>query len=225
MTTEQEREWLPLYAAIGDSLTVGVGSTFFTPNFVERYRQRIEQAFNRPVAVQTFAKNGATTEQILASLSDPNVAQAIGQADIITLTAGGNDLIKAGKEFLRTGNTELLQYALSSGSANIEQIIQTIHMLNPPAQHPYIIRLFNLYNPLPGIPEAAPWIQAFNRQLAGFKRFPHIEVVDLYHIFLGHEAFYLSFDHIHPNPRGYEAMADAAAQLGYGSIGQYAALP
>ncbi|MGP3739891.1 SGNH/GDSL hydrolase family protein [Bacillus sp. 4A_MP2] len=41
---------------------------------------------------------------------------------------------------------------------------------------------------------------------------PHVEVVDIYGVFEGHQSAYLSIDQFHPNHKGYEAMAEALFQ-------------
>nr|MDF9459866.1 GDSL-type esterase/lipase family protein [Bacillus pumilus] len=70
----------------------------------------------------------------------------------------------------------------------------------------------NLYNPFPQIPIAERWLQQYNHQLRLLAANPHVEVVDVYRAFEGHERDYLSIDQFHPNHKGYEAMAKALFQ-------------
>ena len=202
------------YVALGDSLTVGVGTPLFSRAFVDRYLELSEQALKHAIYLNIFAKIGATTEEILQCLSMPEVAVNISFADIITLTAGGNDLIHAAETFLITKKSQDLEDALNKSMAHIGKIIDKIHTLNPPQKHTYIIRLLNLYNPFPDIPEADSWIQNFNAHLAMFSKMPHIGVVDIYHPFAGRQGELLSLDHIHPNSTGYKVMAEATHLLG-----------
>jgi uncharacterized protein (TIGR01732 family) len=212
---EKERHILR-YVALGDSLTVGVGAPLFTrASFVDRYQQLSERALKHIIYLNTFAKIGATTEEVLQDLSRSEVAVNVSHANIITLTAGGNDLIQAAESFLKSKKTQDLEEALDKSTSNIANIIDKIHALNPPQNHTYIIRLLNLYNPFPDIPEADSWIQDFNTHLAMFSKMPHIGVVDIYHPFAGRQRELLSIDKIHPNPIGYKIMAEATYQLGY----------
>ena len=88
------------YCGLGDSLTVGVGSNIFEKGFIGKYlfltRKR---PFNQPIAPAVFARVGATTGDILKSFEHPFVCRTIKEAEIITITAGGNDLIDAAEQF------------------------------------------------------------------------------------------------------------------------------
>lgn len=215
MSNNQKGEAHTLYyVALGDSLTVGVG-TLFSRTFVDHYLELSEQALKHFIYLTICAKAGAITEEILQCLSMPDVALCVAHADIITLTAGGNDLIHAAEKFLITKKTQDLNDALNDSMTNIAGIIDKIHALNPPEKNTYIIRILNLYNPFPDIPEVDSWIRDFNAHLATFSRMPHIGIVDIYHPFAGKQNEILSVDHVHPNAIGYKVMAEATYQLGY----------
>lgn len=203
------------YVALGDSLTVGVGSAIFTPGFVGDYTLLSQSALCAPICPRVFAKIGATTDEILQSLSIPEVAYHISHADIITLTAGGNDLIHAAEAFLVNHKVQDLETAVNQSTANISKIICKIHELNPPEKHTYILRILDLYNPFPNISETRPWIHAFNTHLASFSSMPHIGIANIYSPFEGRQKELLSSDHVHPNPKGYKVMAEATYRLGY----------
>ncbi|MGE7625346.1 hypothetical protein ACQKMD_20790 [Viridibacillus sp. NPDC096237] len=88
------------YLAIGDSLTVGIGVLFLDPGFVEYYRGLSQQILKKSVFYKKCARSGATTEDVLIMLHFPSVTESVKYADIITITAGGGDLINAAKKFL-----------------------------------------------------------------------------------------------------------------------------
>ncbi|WP_059170233.1 GDSL-type esterase/lipase family protein [Bacillus sp. FJAT-27445] len=204
------------YTALGDSLTVGIGTALFPcSSFVWRYKALSEHALNRQIDVNIFAKTGATSREILQFFSWPKVAVNVASADIITITVGGNDLIDAAEVFLATFDTQVLKKALDESTANIGKILEEIHTLKSGVDNSYIIRLVNLYNPFPKIPEADRWIQDFNAHLETISKKPHIGVVDVYHAFSGRQNELLSLDRAHPNPNGYRVMAEVAYQLGY----------
>ncbi|GGL53359.1 GDSL-type esterase/lipase family protein [Sporolactobacillus putidus] len=208
----------PLYAALGDSLTVGVGSTIFMPNFVKCFHQSLESFFRQPIARLVFARNGATTGEILESLSRPDVSQAVGSARFITLTGGGNDLLRAGKVWLKTRDNTFILSALHESFANIEQIITKIIDLHSSDPEPFMIRILNLYNPVPYIPESHIWLETFNEKLLSLERFAEVRIADIYHAFYGREPHLLARDHTHPNPLGYRIMADTTARLGFAPV-------
>lgn len=77
------------YVALGDSISSGYGL------------KEEEQMFTQQVANQndfqltSLAQNGETSETLLQRLNDPEAAASVAQADVITITIGGNDLMNA----------------------------------------------------------------------------------------------------------------------------------
>ncbi|MCO7176064.1 GDSL-type esterase/lipase family protein [Sporolactobacillus kofuensis] len=205
----------PLYVALGDSLTVGVGSTLFQPNFVKLYQQALEAYCQMPIMKRVFAKNGATTVDLFSYSQQPNVREAIQHAQFITLTGGGNDFLRAGRHWLRTGDFSAVRLASQQSLFYIEQMIQRITALHSEQSAPYMIRILNLYNPLFYIPNTNEWLEDYNRHLEELEQYPFVRVADIYHAFTGNEPQLLSFDHIHPNPIGYRIMADVTASIGF----------
>lgn len=203
------------YVAIGDSLTVGLGSDLFSPGFVGRYAEDASNSLHRHIVVDKFARSGSTSGEILNALYVPAICDALAASDIVTITAGANDLIDAAEAFLTNQNEEQLFLALETSTTNIKKMIERIHDLHDPAHYCYAMRLLNLYNPFPNIPLADPWIQRFNARLAEFERFPHIKVADIYSAFQGRQQELLTPHGIHPNDHGYEVMADVLNRLGY----------
>jgi len=203
------------YVALGDSLTVGVGSDLFHPGFVDRYAEEASRTLGQPVFTDKYARTGATSGEILGALYLPVVSESLQTSDIVTLTAGGNDLIDAAETFFIDQNENRLMSALETAMANIKRIIERIHVIHNPEHHRYIMRILNLYNPFPAIPQANAWIQNFNNHLSGFARYPHIKIADIYSAFQGRQNELLSLDRIHPNARGYTVMAEVLNRLGY----------
>lgn len=202
------------YCGIGDSLTVGVGSILFTKGFITRYLYLTGKVLKAPILPSTFGKIGATTGDILDSLNNKFVAKEIEEADIITITAGGNDLIDAAENFAEDKNEDDFFIALESGKRNLKNIIHRIMEIKQ-KQDPYIVRMMNLYNPFPELMVADKWVEAFNHNIERLKKPPIIKVADIHDLFLNREKELLFFDHIHPNYKGYAIIADALSRLGY----------
>jgi len=205
----------PLYVAIGDSLTVGIGSTFFQPNFVKLYHRTLEAYYQTQIERRVYARNGATTEEIRNILSQPEVAESVSNASFITLTGGGNDFLKAGRTWMRTGDTSPIIEASQQSLIQFDQMIQRIDTLHASNPSPFIVRVLNLYNPLFYIPNTNHWLEEYTKRLTGLERYPFVRVADIYRAFSGHEPQLLGFDHIHPNPIGYRIMAQITANLGF----------
>jgi lysophospholipase L1-like esterase len=206
------------YIALGDSLTVGIGASFLSPGFVQRYQILAMSELQEPVNVQTYAHPGYQSHDILLELNNDFLMEQIKNADIITITAGGNDLIQAARKFEEDQNEEDFSIALKRCMDNYQRIIKTINVLKNDSANPYIIRLIDLYNPFPENPLAEKWIKKFNLQLKNFVKVPYISVVQIDRVFKGHETEYLSIDGLHPSDRGYEKIAEALHHLGYGEL-------
>lgn len=197
------------YVAIGDSLTVGVGARLFGGGFVQRFWWMLEKKTHAPVELSVFAKSGLTTEQILQLFKRSEVRRSIAAADIITITGCGNDLVQAVQQYEESEDEKKLLQAVMHCQANFSKMIQEIAQIKRGQHQPYYMYFMNLYNPFPQIPIAGRWLQQYNQQLRLLAANPHVEVVDVYRAFEGHERAYLSIDQFHPNPKGYEAMAEA----------------
>ncbi|MCY9662034.1 GDSL-type esterase/lipase family protein [Paenibacillus chondroitinus] len=194
------------YLAFGDSLTVGFGAPDGR-GFVYSFKQKVEQWLNVPVRLIQAGTNGATTSELLQTLqSDPQIQKDIQTADIITITAGGNDLIQGAIPFFYQNDPAFLKTALQTYESNYKEIMVQIETLRQGIDTPYLIALIGLYNPLPQVPESAYWVQRFNIFLRKLEQ-PHIHIVQVYDAFVGQDTRYLSDDAIHPNEEGYDELA------------------
>lgn len=206
-----------LYVALGDSLTVGVGSHFH-PGFVPRYQRMIEEHLKRRVFVQMYARPGATTGDILTFMANPQVIYDLNRATIITLSAGGNDLIQAAESYLKTKEKKVLQEALQTAKKNVAAIMKEIKELKAKTGTPYMIRILDLYNPMPKVAIVDKWVRLFNSQLRKGCAQGNLAVTNLYRAFKGKEEALLSIDKIHPNQKGYQVISEELNKLGYASI-------
>lgn len=194
------------YMAFGDSLTVGFGAPDGR-GFVYSFKMKVEQWLNVPVQLIQAGTNGATTSELLQTLeSDPQIQKDVQEADIITITAGGNDLIQAAIPFFYQNDPAFLKSALQTYESNYKEIMAQIETLRQGIDTPYVIALIGLYNPLPQVPESAYWVQRFNLFLRKLEQ-PHIHIVQVYDAFVGQDTRYLSDDAIHPNEDGYDELA------------------
>jgi lysophospholipase L1-like esterase len=200
------------YAAIGDSLTTGVGD-LFGGGFVPRYGRLIQDRMMQQVIYDKMGISGARTEDILSVVSyDNKVRIALQNADIITLTAGGNDLVDAAKAYAAYQNADVFRQALENCRQNLAGILGIIRELKS-GHKPYLIRAVGLYNPST-LPESNLWIKRFNSHLESFED-RDLKVADIINTFQGRERELLSFDRFHPNGRGYSVIAEELHRQGY----------
>ncbi|WP_379163438.1 GDSL-type esterase/lipase family protein [Paenibacillus sp. sgz5001063] len=208
-----------LYTAIGDSLTTGFGALPGN-GFVHVYRKMAESRLRAPVGAANLGINGLTTDALGQRLgSAPIMRQAIRDADIITLSIGGNDLIKAAKAVsFRPGDlSPALERALRECKRNFSGIMGSLWQLKNGSRRPFIIRMVGLYNPYPQFTEATDWVRQFNGYVAGYSS-SVCGFASIYHEFAGNEYGLLSLDHVHPNGRGYRIIAGKLDALGYGRL-------
>lgn len=210
------------YLAIGDSLTAGKGAPP-EQSFVHQYIRLSEQTLGRTIQADNRGISGATSAEILELVrTDPLIRAAAERSEVITLTAGGNDLIQAAKKYYFDSDAKHLMSALKAYQRNVSHILETIHRMKA-QDGPFIVRAVGLYNPLPDFDEAVFWVNKFNEHLRSFQS-PTVRVVDVYDDFLGKEAALLSDDLFHPNAEGYRIIAERVRSSGYGPIAGTAAV-
>jgi lysophospholipase L1-like esterase len=203
------------YVAIGDSLTAGYGVPYGL-GFAELYHGLAEQTLGAPITLFNAGVSGATSVEMHERIIHDNVLrERIREADLITFTMGGNDLMKAAKQFYVDRDTVHLKQALKATRASISGILREVKELKKQAApSSFAIRVADLYNPIPFFPESVYWVQRFNKLYRKFEG-NNLLVADIYSSFLGIEEQLLSDDLIHPNALGYEKMALQTHALGY----------
>ncbi|CAG7647516.1 SGNH/GDSL hydrolase family protein [Paenibacillus allorhizosphaerae] len=203
-----------VYAAVGDSLTVGVGA-WPGAGLVPQYRALASRAANAYVESMSFGMSGATTGDILRLVKfNPRLRFILARADIITLTAGGNDLIRAAKQYARKQDPLVFPEALRECREHYAELVNTIRALKASRGSRYIIRAADLYNPYPAVPEAALWVKRFNRHIDSLQC-GNFKIASVYSPFVGREKELLSVDGLHPNKQGYRVIAEQMSRLGY----------
>lgn len=200
------------YVAVGDSLTVGVGAP---PGygFADQYRRLVEKALNAPVRLFNAGVSGETSGQIWERVrSDRDLRKRLQEADVVTLTVGGNDLLEAAKQFYTDSSPQHLIEALKQCQNHLSAVCRDIRTLKNGQS--YLFRLTDLYNPIPYFEESIYWVEKFNAMYHRMGR-KGLKVADVYGGFLGRIEELLSDDLIHPNAAGYTVMAEAVGRLGF----------
>lgn len=77
--------------------------------------------------------------------------------------------------------------------------------------------MLDIYNPFSELPLAAKWVQGMNAHLRSLTS-STIRITNLYAAFKGREKELLSADKIHPNPQGYQVIAEELNRLGYSPL-------
>lgn len=202
-----------LYTAVGDSLTLGEGA-FFAPGFEKQYAMLSEKALKRPIQINVFAKSGATSGEILKIIGTNRTRESLYHSQIITITAGGDDLIQAGEHFEKSKDPYLFLEALQGYSVNLSYMLREIASIKGSCTKPYIIRFVGLYNPLPKVPRSDSIISMFDSAMERFTN-PFIRVAHIHYLFKQYGRSVISPDGIHPNSKGYQLIAETLYRTGY----------
>lgn len=201
---------MALYLALGDSITAGYGvkSPFSFPNIYASILMR----HNPDLHLINLGVSGLTTSGLLNLLkSNARIRKCVSQAFLITCTIGSNDLLRLIRG--STVPTAQLPIILGNMNKNLQQIGQEIRYLNPTAA----VKIATIYNPLPAGPYAnySAQVQGIIDQANGMiimcaKRYGLV-VVNLDREMKGKESLFISRDHAHPSPAGYQMIAKAFA--------------
>ncbi|WP_206912160.1 hypothetical protein IGL98_001858 [Enterococcus sp. DIV0840] len=224
------------YTAIGDSLTEGIGDLTNSGGFVPLVAKDLQEEYHlNGVQTDNFGKNGDRSDQILKRIKkNKEIQEGLASADIITLTVGGNDLMKVikGDVFRLTKNS--FEKPLKNYQKEVEKLLTEIRKYNVDAP----IYVLGIYNPFylyfPDITEMQEIVDSWNDGTVDIvkaeKNAYFIPINDLLYKGAGDEVGIVSSediasgtassseqdiknnalyeeDHFHPNNLGYQIMA------------------
>lgn len=134
--------------ALGDSLTFGVGDTTEKGGYVGLIKQKLDK--DQPVKVTTYnaGKTGDRSDQIEKRTNESTEIQTkLKEADVITMTVGGNDLMKVLQQnFLSLAQNKLsaaMPSAKEKYATSLQSLLTTVRKYNPDAP----VFLISVYNP------------------------------------------------------------------------------
>lgn len=132
--------------SLGDSLTEGVGDSTESGGYVPLLKQNISsQTEVGTIITNNFGKAGDRSDQLLKRLKkDDKQQEEIMKADVITLSVGGNDLLKViKKNFFRQLELSSFEKPRESYLENLKEVFKELRRLNPKAP----IYQLGIYNP------------------------------------------------------------------------------
>ena len=216
------------YVALGDSLAAGTGASH--EGYVDRYAAYLEADTGAQVSVTNLGRNGQTSSDLLHALrDDPSWQRAVGEADVLTVNIGLNDLGRAAEAYENgtcggDDNQDCLRKVVETVEGNWNAIIAELLSLR--STNDTIIRTAGLgYTPYLDTEEPPdggsggepnsfrvfkPYLDQVNRQLATTASDNDILYSE---VRLG--SVYISQDGVHPNDEGYEVIAGRLRELGY----------
>ncbi|MGV3079114.1 SGNH/GDSL hydrolase family protein [Streptococcus sp. 32226D021BW] len=220
------------YLALGDSLTEGVGDVTGQGGFVPLLAQSLVNEYGYEVDVQNFGVSGNTSKQILKRMKEnEELKQALKEADLLTLTVGGNDLRKVIVSNLSNLKLSTFDKPAREYGRNLEKIVKRARQEN--ADLPiYILGIYNpFYLSFPELTEMQTvvnkWNQTTKQITEKYKDVYFVEINDLLYKGLEGEMglsqsssastnnLLYEDDHFHPNNTGYEIMKKALLEKMY----------
>lgn len=196
------------YLALGDSLTRGVGDETQDYGYTIRLQQELEKwAMVEEVELDNRGKNGRRSDQLLSLLERGHYEEELQKANLITITLGGNDVMKIVKKNLFSMKKSMFDKELPRFAERYEQIIAEIRKVNPDAP----IILVGFYNPFsivvdeitPFDPIISEWNDEIDKLAATDENACFVSVEDL---FVSNEDMVYHVDFFHPNSTGYDRM-------------------
>ncbi|WP_108668973.1 S-layer homology domain-containing protein [Peribacillus acanthi] len=205
------------YLALGDSLAAGM-----TPQkeISSGYSDLTAAYMKEQGALSTYSKEfavpGYKTDNVLNDLlTKPELQEAVKASNLITISAGANDLLKEAKmdiekKTLTIDSAKVLP-TLQSISKNYAAILQTIKELNPQAK----VYVMGYYFPFPYLadsqkPQLIQLAKTLNLAIDSMVTSQGATFVSVYEKFGDDPKQYLPNPmDIHPNIEGYQAMSDA----------------
>lgn len=227
----QERPSLT-YVAIGDSLTQGVGDVTGQGGFVPLLANHLSQNGRIDVHTSNFGVTGNTSNQILKRMStDEAISQELTQADLMTLTVGGNDVMAVIRKNLTNLKVSQFNRATKSYQERLRRIIDLARRENPDLPI-YILGIYNpFYLNFPEMTEIQTvvdqWNAATQSVADSYDQVYFVPINDLLYkgidgrggivaegqgqTSITNNALFED-DHFHPNTIGYQLMAQAVKE-------------
>ena len=220
------------YVAIGDSLTKGVGDSTHQGGFVPLLAQSLTNETGLEFKAINYGVSGNTSGQILSRMQEKKeIGKDLKQAQLLTITVGGNDLRKAILEDTSNLDLDRFEKASKTYEKNLKQIIELARKDNPDLPV-YVVGIYNpLYLNFPDLTELQTLVDQWNQRteeiLSAYQGVYFVPINDLLYkgidgksgvteSELGKEtvtndALY-DEDSFHPNNTGYEIMKEAVLE-------------
>ena len=134
------------FVAIGDSLTEGVGDETASGGYVPLVASNLEEALSiNSIEIENYGVAGDRSTQILKRINEQQEIQDdIASAEIISVTVGGNDLMKVIQNNILGLSVEKFEKPGEKYQANLTKLLTTIRQLNSTAPI-YVLGIYNPY--------------------------------------------------------------------------------
>ena len=195
---------------LGDSLTQGVGDSLKRNGYVGRLQEEI-LAYKgiEDVIITNTAKRGRRSDQLLKLLRDGDIDHHLRRADMITVTIGGNDMMKIFKKDLFNLKVEAFEKELVRFENNYDSILEEIREINSTAP----IVMIGIYNPITIVTEETSEVdQIVTDWNDTIESLSYSDINACYApidtLFDTNANLVYHTDFFHPNSKGYQLITD-----------------
>lgn len=196
--------------ALGDSLTRGTGD-IEGKGYVGYVRDRMLET-DPDVSVFNLGIKGITSTGLVEQMQQKEIGRQIGQADLILMTIGGNDLFIGGQT-LSNPSEESIDKLEAAYLTNLRTVMRSIRSVNPEATL-YLLGLYDPFSELSSGALTSKIVREWNaKTVEVMAEYPNAVFVPIYDLFQRNVSEYLFTDQFHPNEKGYRLMAERVAAL------------
>lgn len=203
------------YLALGDSLTRGIGDEKSNFGFTGILARELEKwPAVSEVILDNRGKNGRRSDQLLTLLENGHYDAELESVDLLTMTLGGNDVMKVVKRDIFNLNKKIF---ITEMPRFIERYQEIIKLIRAKTDAPLV--MIGFYDPFKVITEEidpletsqpfdsiiTEWNDAIEQLANSTANACFVSVEDLYTSNL--DMVYHT-DFFHPNAKGYEKMAE-----------------
>lgn len=195
--------------ALGDSLTVGVGDEKDNNGYSGRLADAMPTEMNGVKTVELIetAKKGRRSDELITQIKSGVIDKELKNAEFITLTIGGNDLMKVMRENITALQKANFDTERPKYEKRYQEIFELIRERNAKAP----IVAVGVYNPLTVYTDdtsqfediVAEWNGDMKKVVEADKYAVFVSVDDL---FVSNKEEVYSEDYFHPNAKGYTNM-------------------
>jgi len=198
------------YLALGDSLTDGVGDEYSQDGYVGRLADSmLAWTSISEVDVDNRGKRGRRSDQLLKLIKKGHYDEELQEAQLISLTMGGNDVMKVVKQDLFNLKRDAFDKELLTYENRYSKIINGIRAKNPTVP----LLLIGFYNPFSIVTNEAnefdtiitEWNDVIKKVASKDSNACYVSVEDL---FDSNEELVYHTDFFHPNAKGYDKMTE-----------------
>jgi lysophospholipase L1-like esterase len=221
LPSEAEEPAIPTSAlkivTLGDSLTRGTGD-IEGKGYVGYVSDRLKEA-GKEISLINLGIKGLTSPQLAEQMKGKEILRQLGQADVILMTIGGNDLFLGGQTLSDVSEASI-EGQEDSYLASLKTIIANIRAVNTEATV-YLLGLYNPFSEFENGELLSDIVRGWNFKAAELlAQDANTVFVPTYDLFQLKITDYLFTDHFHPNEKGYRLMAERVAALIAGEGGQ-----